>query len=96
MKKETCTHFVELKASLEYLSQYMKIDEITIFEIGSHCGRYALIPNICAWYKDMEDFYSDWCGIGFTRKEATDLFYKDEERYQFQTLKNGNIIRYAL
>ena len=85
-----------LKASIKYLSLHMKVDETIIYEIGHHCGRYAVFPDICAWYEDMEDFYSDWCGTREDTQWVDDLFYKSEERYQFQTLPNGNIIRYRL
>jgi hypothetical protein len=42
----------------------------------------------------MNDFYSDWMGIGYSKELAKKLY--DDCKEEFQTFGNGNIIRYAL
>ncbi len=79
----------------KYLAQYMTIDEQTITKISSHCNRYNVAPRICAWYKDIEDFFSDWCdGCGYTRTEARRIYHGGQG--EFQTFPNGNIVRYEI
>ena len=29
-------------------------------ELLKHCNEFGIHPEICAWYDDMEDFYTDW------------------------------------
>ena len=88
-------HDITLKASLEYLSQYMKIDDAIIRKINTHCKRYNLKPDICAWYFNMEDFFSDWEDhCGYTRTEARRIYHGGHG--EFQTFPNGNIIRYVI
>ena len=61
--------------SKSYLSQYIQLtDEVTL-AIGKHAMRYVLHGDICAYYTDMEDFFSDWCSIGYTRTEARKLLH---------------------
>ena len=59
-----------------------------------HCNRYEIKPVICAWYDDMEDFFSDWCGIGYTRTEARKLYHGGKG--EFCTFNNGEIVRLVL
>ena len=59
--------------SKKYLSQYIELSDKTVLAIGKHAMRYALHTDICAYYKDMEDFFSDWCSIGYSRTEARKL-----------------------
>ncbi len=36
-----------------------------------HSNTTQVPPVICAWYDDLNDFYSDWCDeIGYSKKEA--------------------------
>lgn len=44
-------------------------------DIGKHAMRYALHTDVCAYYSDMEDFFSDWCSIGYSRTEARKLMH---------------------
>ena len=85
---------VECRASINYISQFMVVTDEHVKSIIDHCSKYKIRPNICAWYKDMDDFYSDWTAIGYT-KETADRLYKDCKA-EFQTFKNGNIIRYVI
>ena len=61
--------------SKKYLSQYIELSDKTVLAIGKHAMRYALHTDICAYYKDMEDFFSDWCSIGYSRTEARKLMH---------------------
>lgn len=85
---------VMMKASIDYISQYMEINDEVIDKIVRHCNRYGLQPDICAWYADLEDFFSDWCVIGYTKTEARKLYHGGKG--EFQTFANGNIIRYVM
>lgn len=81
--------------SKQYLSQYLLLSDNVIKVIARHSKRYDIKTEICAWYSDMDDFFSDWCAIGYTRSEARRLFHGDIG--EFQTLPNGKgIIRYVL
>ena len=83
------------KGSLEYLNQYMKVTDEIKNKIARHCNRYGIKEEICAWYSDMEDFFSDWCdNCGYTRTQARKIYHGGIG--EFQTFANGNIIRYAL
>ncbi len=80
--------------SVDYLTQYMEVTDEHIDAIIAHCAKYKIKPEVCAWYKDMDDFYSDWTRIGYTKETAKRLY--DDCKEEFQTLDNGNIIRYAI
>ena len=83
------------KESKEYLSQYMEITPTIEAKIKSHCSRYSIKDNICAWYYNLEDFFSDWCEeCGYTRTEARRIYHGGYG--EFQTFPNGNIIRYEI
>ena len=59
-----------------------------------HCKKYSIEPTICAWYDDMDDFYSDWVdSIGYTKTTARAM--RDENRDEFKTFSNGTIIRFV-
>ena len=60
--------------SLEYLSRHISLTESVIKAAEKHAKRYGL-HVICAYYKDMEDFFSDWTGIGYTRTEARQILH---------------------
>jgi hypothetical protein len=84
-----------LEKSLQYISQYMKVNKDVTKAIHRHCARYNLEPRICAWYADMEDFFSDWCDdCGYTRTEARSIYHGGKG--EFQTFPNGNIVRYEI
>jgi hypothetical protein len=56
-----------------------------------HCNDYNIKPEICAWYDDLEDFFSDWCNIGYKRTEARELLNSNKD--EFCKFKNGEIVR---
>ena len=81
--------------SVDYISKYMEVTDEHIDAIIRHCSKYNLKPKVCAWYKDIDDFYSDWCdGCGYTRTQAREIYHGGNG--EFQTFPNGNIIRYAI
>lgn len=80
--------------SLEYLQQYSIISEETENKIKRHCKRYSLKPDICAWYRDMQDFFSDWCELGYTKTEARKLLHSGSG--EFQIINDFGIVRYVL
>ena len=60
-----------------------------------HCNKYGIKPCICAWYDDMDDFYSDWCDdIGYSKTDARSLLSEGDG--QFKKFKDGQIIRLVL
>ena len=86
-----------MDVSIKYLEQYMDFDndyEYYLWAINNHCTKYHLAPIVCAWYENLEDFFSDWCAIGYTRTEARKILHCGKG--EFQTFKNGNIIRYSI
>ena len=80
--------------SINYISKYMEVTDEHVDEIIRHCSRYKIKPKVCAWYKDIDDFYADWMKIGYSKETADRLFTHCKE--EFQQLKNGNIIRYEI
>lgn len=58
-----------------------------------HCNKYGIKPEICAWYDNMEDFYSDWVdGVGYSKEEAKSLLVVNDGG-EFKKFKNGSIVR---
>ena len=50
-------------------------------ELIKHCDEFDIYPEICAWYDNMDDFYTDWIydnKIFKTKKGA-------DERYKYGT-----------
>lgn len=81
--------------SKKYLSQYIELSDKTVLAIGKHAMRYALHTDICAYYKDMEDFFSDWCSIGYSRTEARKLMHGGHG--EFMKLPDGlGYIRFVI
>jgi hypothetical protein len=80
--------------SVDYISKYMEVTDEHIDAIIRHCSKYNIKPKVCAWYKNIDDFYSDWMGIGYTKETADRLLTNCKE--EFQKFKNGNIIRYEI
>lgn len=65
-----------LQESREYLSDYICVSKDVIRAIQRHAKRYGIMPGICAWYLDWEDFCSDWCDqCGYTRTQARKLLH---------------------
>jgi hypothetical protein len=73
-----------------------KITEEQSEALIRHCNRYDIKPEICAWYDDLEDYFSDWCSesIGYTRTEARKLLHGGKG--EFKTFSNGEIVRLVL
>jgi len=62
--------------------------------VVKHANNTDVPPVICAWYDDLDDFYSDWVEeIGYSKEEADELL-KDEE--QFLIFEDGSIIRFVI
>ncbi len=82
------------KLSFDYLSKYMNVTDDIKKKISRHCKRYSIEEDICAWYKDIEDFFDDWCKIGYTRTEARSVLHGNIG--EFMIFSNGNIIRFVI
>lgn len=64
-----------------------------------HCNKFQITPDICAWYDNMEDFYSDWCNINdlnFTKQQAKERYQEGKETGEFCKFKNGEIVRLVM
>ncbi len=57
-----------------------------------HCNSYGIKPEICAWYDNMEDFYSDWTSVGYSKTDAKSLLSVNDGG-EFKKFKNGSIVR---
>ena len=57
-----------------------------------HCDSYGIKPEICAWYDNMEDFYSDWTSVGYSKTDAKSLLSVNDGG-EFKKFKNGSIVR---
>lgn len=82
--------------TINYLSQYITVTEEIKHKIETHARRYEIKAEICAWYKDWEDFCSDWCNhIGYTRTEARKRLHGGKG--EFMQLPNRlGIVRFAI
>ena len=80
--------------SKSYLENYIEVDKTLEEKIESHCKRYHLDGEICAWYKDLDDFFADWCNIGYSKEEAQLILYGDIG--EFLILGNNGIIRFTM
>ncbi len=66
-------------------------------ELITHCNENDIFPNICAWYDDMEDFYSDWCGeVGYSLDNADALYSLGSDSGEFLTFPDKTIVRFSL
>lgn len=81
--------------SIKYLEQYLTVTDKLKSTIELHAREHDIKPEICAWYKDMDDFYSDWCSIGYTRQQADKLLEEDSGEFMFLP-DNLGIVRYVL
>lgn len=81
--------------SKEYLSRYITLTEDLLLAIGKHAMRYVLKSDICAYYTDLEDFFSDWTGIGYTRTEARVLLHSGMGEF-FKLPDNLGYVRFAI
>ena len=84
------------KESIEYLSNYIKVTDQIKDKIEGHAKKYNIDPEICAWYKDWEDFCSDWCDhIGYSRTEARKLLHGGKGEFMYLPDELG-IVRFVL
>ena len=61
----------------------------------SHCKEHDISPVICAWYDDMDDFYSDWVDeVGYTEIAADDLL--NDDGGEFLVFKDRQIVRFVM
>lgn len=73
-----------LQESREYLSDYICVSKDVIRAIQRHAKRYGIMPGICAWYLDWEDFCSDWCDqCGYTRTQARNCCMEESGNFRF-------------
>ena len=64
-----------------------------------HCNEYDIKPVICAWYDDMQDFYTDWIHdnhIFKTEDEADSRYQEGVETGEFLKLKDNQIVRFSV
>ena len=92
-----------MKFTVENIDDYKnKITDKQAKLLIRHCNRYNIAPDICAWYDDMDDFYSEWVdAIGYTKSQAKKLLIGKEEVYlerngEFKKFPNGEIVRLTL
>ena len=84
-----------LKNSIDYLNQYMKVNDNVKNRILNHRKRNNIRTEICAYYSDWEDFCSDWCDqIGYNRTEARKLLHGGKG--EFLIFDSGEIIRFVI
>lgn len=86
--------------SVEDIKDYMnKITEQQAKSLIKHCNEHEIYPDICAWYENMEDFYSDWCNpktVNMTREQAREIFDNRKITGEFCRFANGEIVRLVL
>ena len=56
-------------------SQMLTLTDDILLAIGKHAMRFQIPCEICAHYTDMEDFFSDWTALGYSRTEARKLMH---------------------
>jgi len=62
-----------------------------------HSNKYNVKPRICAWYYNLNDFYSDWCDhIGLSELDADDKLLGRENPAEFLQFDDGQIIRFDI
>ena len=77
------------------LLNLIELKDKVLLAIGKHTMRYQIPCEICAHYTDMEDFFSDWCTLGYSRTEARKLMH--EGNGEFMRLPDGlGYVRFAI
>ena len=74
-RKMICEDYPVSERSKRYLSQYIHLTDKITLAIEKHATKYDIHGDICAYYKDLEDFFTEWCSIGYTRTEARKLMH---------------------
>lgn len=82
-----------MKYSNEHIDDYQnKLSNEDEKKLLEHSNKYDIKPVICAWYDDLEDFYSDWVDeVGYTKKQANNLLKDNKD--EFLKFKDGRILR---
>lgn len=87
------------KKSIDYLSGFINVTDNVIKEIEDHARFYKREARICAWYKGMNDFRSEWCDeMGYREDEIMrQVINHDGSRHgEFMFLKSAcGIVRFA-
>lgn len=79
---------------INYPEMYPELSEDKIQKILEHCERYDLEPDVCAYYEDIDDFYSDWCDdLGYTEEEADEML--DSYSGEFIEFDGWGILRFV-
>lgn len=68
-------------------------EEQTI-QLLTHCNRFDIKPDICAWYTDLEDLFEEFSNYGYSRTEARKIFHGGLG--EFKKFKNGEIVRLVI
>ena len=84
--------------SLKYLGQYIDVSEHVKKCIESHAKKHKLNPTICAWYKDMTDFYLDWVTqCGYIKTQADRILKNGIKSGEFLWLPDGlGLVRFEM
>lgn len=81
----------DVKDYLEHLTK----EQVQL--IVNHCNDYGIKPVLCAWYEDMDDFYSDWCDeVGYSQAEADRLFEEGTQSGEFKQFSDDSIVRFNI
>ena len=83
------------EASIKYLSNYIELTDELKQKIEEHAAEYMIKPEVCSYYKDYEDYESDWASLNYSKEEIKDLLsnYPGE----FMILPNDlGIIRFTV
>jgi len=98
-------YIIEIKGSSEYKKYvYSSIDDyqnrLTDEQkdiVLEHCKENSIKPIICAWYDDMDDFYSDWCDeVGYSKEYADALYSHGSDSGEFLSFSDKAIVRFSL
>lgn len=81
--------------SKTYLSRYATVTAAVEKKICRHINRYDLQGSVVAYYKDWDDFCSDWCkGLRYTKTEARKILHGGIG--EFQSILGFGIIRFFM
>ena len=97
-KKTSLPCMMYLESNLPYIKQVTDSDipEEVYDAILAHM-QARKVNLICAWYKDMDDFYSDWCNpndCAYSKEEADSLLRTNPR--EFQIIEGFGILRYVV
>lgn len=82
-------------SDMHYLGMYIKVDKEVMDALEKHYKRYPEYSEVCAWYRDWEDFCSDWCDeIGYTRTQARKLLHGGKGEFMILPKEKG-IVRFT-